>query len=63
LVIAAFSTAAVAVRFAIEDFPAVHTLGAWMQVGDERFDRDYIQRLYGSSDYPLQRRSSDERNS
>jgi len=58
-----FATAAEAIRFAIEDFPAMHTLGAWMQIGEERFDRDYIQRLYDSSDYPLQRLSSDERNS
>jgi hypothetical protein len=32
-----FTTAAEAIRFAIEDFPAVRTLGAWMQVGDKRF--------------------------
>ena len=50
-----FSTAAEAIRFAIEDFPAVHTLGAYMQVGDERFDSDGIHRLYESSDYPLRR--------
>ena len=31
-----FATAAEAIRFAVEDFPAIHTLGAWMQVGDER---------------------------
>ena len=51
-----FATAAEAIRFAIEDFPAVRTLGAWMQVDDERFDCDDIQRLYESGDYPLQRR-------
>ena len=49
------STAAEAIRFAVEDFPAVHTLGAYMQVGDERFDSDDIHRLYESSDYPLRR--------
>jgi hypothetical protein len=31
-----FATAAEAIRFAVEDFPAVRTLGAWMQVGDDR---------------------------
>ena len=41
---------------AIEESPAVRTLGAWMQVGDERFDCDDIQRLYDSADYPLRRR-------
>ena len=50
-----FATAAEAIRFAVEDFPAVRTLGAWMQVGDERFDGDAIQRLYDSDEYPLKR--------
>jgi hypothetical protein len=53
-----FATAAEAIRFAIEDTPAVRALGAWMQVGDERFDADGIQRLYDSSGYPLQRRAT-----
>ena len=35
-----FRTAAEAIRFAIEEFPAIRTLGAWMRVGDERFDGD-----------------------
>jgi hypothetical protein len=30
-----------------------------MQVGDERFDCDDIQRLYESNDFPLQRRLSE----
>ncbi len=50
-----FATAAEAILFAVEDFPAVRALGAWMQIGDERFDSDDIQRLYDSSDYPLKR--------
>src|SRR6266516_957007 len=54
-----FATAAEAIRFAVEELPAVRTLGAWMQVGDQRFDGDVIQRLYESNDYPLQRRLSD----
>jgi len=53
-----FATAAEAIRFAVEDFPAIRTLNAWMQVGDERFDGDEIHRLYGSDDYPLPRRTS-----
>ena len=53
-----FATAAEAIRFAVEDFPAMRTLGAWMQVGDERFDSDDIHRLYESGDYPLHRRAS-----
>jgi hypothetical protein len=49
-----FATAAEAIRFAVEEFP-IRTLGAYMQVGDERFDSDAIHRLYESSDYPLHR--------
>jgi hypothetical protein len=53
-----FASAAEAIRFAVEDFPAMRTLGAWIQVGDDRFDSDEIQRLYDSSDYPLQRNTT-----
>lgn len=31
-----FATAADAIRFAVEDFPAIRMLGVWMRVGDER---------------------------
>jgi len=51
-----FATAAEAIRFAVEEFPAMRTLGAWMQVGEERFDSEEIHRLYESDDYPLGRR-------
>src|SRR5260370_36367828 len=54
-----FATVAEAIRFAIEELPAIRAPGAWMQVGDQRFDGDDIQRLYESDDYPLQRRRSD----
>jgi hypothetical protein len=50
-----FATAAEAIRFAVEDFPAIQSLGAYMQVADERFDSADIHRLYESSDYPLRR--------
>ena len=50
-----FATAAEAIRFAVEEMPALRTLGAWMQVGDERFNSDEISKLYESSGYPLQR--------
>ncbi len=52
-----FATAAEAIRFAVEDFPAISTLGAWMLVGNERFDVTDIHRLYESDDYPLRRRT------
>jgi hypothetical protein len=48
-----FATAAEAIRFAVEEFPAVRTLGAWMQIGEERFNSDEICRLYESNEYPL----------
>lgn len=51
-----FATAAEAIRFAVEDFPAMRALGAWMQIGDERFDSDDIYRLYEREDFPLRRR-------
>jgi hypothetical protein len=40
----------------VEEFPAIRTLGAWMRVGDERFDGDDIRRLYESDTYPRRRR-------
>jgi hypothetical protein len=50
-----FETSAEAVRFAMEELPALRTLGAWMQVGDERFNGDEIQRLYEAADFPLRK--------
>ena len=54
-----FGTAAEAIRFVVEDIPALRMLGAWLQVGDERLDSDKIHHLYESDDYPLQRRADD----
>jgi hypothetical protein len=48
-----FTTAAEAIRFAVEELPAIHALGTYLQVGNERFNRTEICRLYESSDYPL----------
>ena len=50
-----FDTAAEAIRFAMEEFPAIRNFGPWMQVGDKRFDGDAIRQLYESRDYPLAR--------
>ncbi len=50
-----FATAAEAIRYAVEDLPALRSLGAWLQVGDERFNSDEIERLYESSHYPLRK--------
>jgi hypothetical protein len=51
-----FATAAEAIRFAVEEIPSIRTLGAWMQVGEERFNSDDIERLYESTSYPRRRR-------
>jgi hypothetical protein len=50
-----FETSAEAIRYAMEELPSLRALGAWMQVGDERFNGDEIQRLYESGDYPLRK--------
>jgi hypothetical protein len=54
-----FPTAAEAIRFAVEGLPALRSLGAWMQVGDERFNSDAIQRLYDDGDCPLSKSCRD----
>jgi hypothetical protein len=50
-----FGSAAEAIRFAVEELPGPRMLGAFMQVGDQRFDADGIRSLYQHHDYPLQR--------
>jgi hypothetical protein len=51
-----FTTAAEAIRFAMEDLPTTRSFGPLMQVGDERFNSQAIRDLYESRDYPLRRR-------
>ena len=53
-----FPSAAQAIRFAIEELPAGRILGAFMQVGDSRFDAEEIRLLYNDDKYPLQRAAS-----
>ncbi len=50
-----FATAAEVIRYAVEDLPSLRSLGAWMQVGDDRFNSDAIQPLYDDGDYPLRK--------
>ena len=47
-----FATAAEAIRYAVEDLRTPRALGAWLQVGDERFNSVEIQRLYEDGEYP-----------
>jgi hypothetical protein len=55
-----FATAAEAIRYAVED---LRTFGAWLQVGDERFNSVEIQRLYEDGEYPLRKSASDSQSS
>jgi hypothetical protein len=41
-----FATAAEAIHFAVEELRARRSISAWMQVGDERFNKNEINRLY-----------------
>jgi hypothetical protein len=50
-----FSTAAEALRFAVEQVPPAAMLGACLEVDEARFTFEDIQRLYESADYPLAR--------
>jgi Arc/MetJ-type ribon-helix-helix transcriptional regulator len=50
-----FASAAEAIRFAVEELPSARILGAFMQIGDERFDAESIRSLYEHRDYPLER--------
>ena len=52
-----FLRAAAAIRFAIEDLPPECLVGAFLEVGDERYGSDDIRRLYESASYPLARRA------
>jgi hypothetical protein len=50
-----FTTAAEAIRYAVEDLRTPKAFGAWLEVGDERFSSIEILRLYEADDYPLRK--------
>jgi hypothetical protein len=50
-----FATAAEALRYAIEDLRTPKAFGAWLEVGDDRFNSSEIQRLYEAEDYPVRK--------
>ena len=51
-----FASAAEAIQFAMDEMPAEFLPGTWLEVDEERFDRDGIIRLYRDKRYPLPRR-------
>lgn len=50
-----FATAAEALRYVVEDLQTPKALGAWLEVGDARFNSSEIQRLYEADEYPLRK--------
>ena len=50
-----FATAAEALRYAIEDLRTPKAFGAWLEVGDDRFNSTEIQRLYEADGHPLRK--------
>jgi hypothetical protein len=50
-----FSTAAEAIKFAVEELSPSLLAGTILQIGEERFDQSGIRRLYDGVGYPLER--------
>ena len=51
-----FASTGEAIRFAIEELAPAFLAGAYLEVGEERFDSRDMRRLYESPNYPLARR-------
>jgi len=53
-----FSTAAKAIRFALEEAAPVSLNGASLTIGAREFSVADLRRLYGQMDYPLARKAA-----
>jgi hypothetical protein len=50
-----FDSAAEALQFAIEQLPAEALVGAYLEIGEERYDARAMRALYDAPAYPLPR--------
>ena len=50
-----FATAAEALRYAVEELRTPKAFGAHLEVEDQRFNSNEIERLYEADDYPLRK--------
>jgi hypothetical protein len=48
-----FATAAEAIGYAVDELRTRRSISAWMQVGEDRFNKNEIHRLYDEGDFPL----------
>lgn len=58
-----FESAAVAIRFAIEELDPDKLAGAVLEVNEDRYDDIAIRNLYARDDYPLERTNSNQKGS